>query len=449
MSIAFRFVSRLQYTPQLSHSLVGSLGTTDRWHEASIPNSYKIRYNCRNSFSTLAVSKEDLGSGYMTHQDEVVYEDIALHPLYRHREQALLHALLQSIDYGVLVSGLDRQDIVANRRLGELFSIPPRLVVESDPDTVRAWARSRVRHPARFEAMIQRAYADPYFTGEDEVELRETPPRFLRRFTAPVLDAQGNPIARLWTFLDISETKRLQAQVRRRLHKTTQILQETRRRLLEAEKLRVVGTLSASVAHDIRNILSTMRMEIEQLPSENATALIEQFHRFEVLAQRLLAMTHADGCYREQVSLNDRIRHVAPLLAAQADSCNVNLCYDLQEGLPAVLGDPVQIDRLLINLCLNAFQAMAAAGGTLTLRTCSKGEKVYLEVRDTGPGIAPEIKKQIFMPFFTTRSGGTGLGLYNCKRIVCEHNGRITVRSRPGKGACFIVMLPAAEGENG
>lgn len=375
-------------------------------------------------------------------QFEIFPDDIALHPLYKNRDQALLHALLQSIDYGVLVSDLNRQDIMANKRLGELFAIPPQLIVQSDPDTVRAWARTRVRNPRRFEAMIQRAYDDPLFTGQDEIELRENPPKVLRRFTAPLMDSNGHPIGRLWTFLDISEMKRLQAQVRRRLRLTTQMLQETRKRLLETEKLRVAGTLSASVAHDIRNILAAMRVELEQLSGENSKALVEQFYRFEVLAHRLMAITNPNTCHREPTDLNEVARRVANLLQVQAELHKVQFRLLLEEPLPSILADPPQIERLLINLCLNAIQAMAVTGGVLTLCTHSQEKKVRLSVADTGPGIPPEIRERLFEPFFTTRRGGTGLGLFSCKRIVAEHKGRILLRSRPGQGACFVVSFP-------
>ena len=97
-------------------------------------------------------------------------DNVALNPKFRHQEATLLNALLQSSDYGVLVSGLDREDIVANRRLGEMFGVSPRQVVEMDPDFVRSLALSRVRDPQAFQDVLGRVYADPLLTYEDEIE---------------------------------------------------------------------------------------------------------------------------------------------------------------------------------------------------------------------------------------------------------------------------------------
>src|SRR5947209_20334800 len=96
-------------------------------------------------------------------------EDIALNPQFREDERALLHALLQATDYGILMSGPDRQDIVANRRLGELFDVTPQLLVETQPEDARALARNRLRHPEGFDALLHTIYSDPEMTHEDEL----------------------------------------------------------------------------------------------------------------------------------------------------------------------------------------------------------------------------------------------------------------------------------------
>src|SRR6185369_4979392 len=97
-----------------------------------------------------------------------------------------------------------------------------------------------------------------------------------------------------------------------------------------------------------------------------------------------------------------------------------------------------------VNLCLNALQAMAEAGGTLTLSGSARDGWVEVQVCDTGAGIAPEERDRIFEPFFTRRANGLGLGLFSCKRIVEDHGGELRVASAPGQGACFTVRLPAA-----
>ena len=126
------------------------------------------------------------------------FASVAVNPRFQQQEATLLNALLQSSDYGVLLSGLDREDILANRRLGELFSVSPQEVVRTDPDAVRAIALSRVRDPQAFETAVTRMYAEPLRSQADEIELLGNPPRFLHRYTAPIFGADGQPVGRLW-----------------------------------------------------------------------------------------------------------------------------------------------------------------------------------------------------------------------------------------------------------
>jgi signal transduction histidine kinase len=374
---------------------------------------------------------------------------LGLHPGFRDKEGALLAALLQSTDYGVLVSGLDRQDLVANRRLGELFTMPPQLIVENDPDAVRGWARSRVKTPDVFDSVLERAYDDPYLIHEDELELIGPMPVFLRRYTGPVYDPNGTPIARLWTFLDITPTHQIHARVQAELAAATDALQKTQRRMVELEKLHLAGTLATSVAHDIRNILTVLQMEVEALPPGVADPVRDQLYRFAALTHRLLAFSRPSVLESRPTSLNAVIRRVIPLIAAQAQINDVEIVTDLPGELPEVAADSNQLDHLFVNLCLNGIQAMSLGGGTLTLKVEADGTWVYASVVDTGCGIPAEIVPRLFDPFFTTRATGTGLGLFSCKRIVEDHGGQLTVESELGAGACFVVALPIRRGRTG
>ena len=198
------------------------------------------------------------------------YASVALNPRFQRQEATLLNALLQSSDYGVLLSGLDREDILANRRLGELFSVSPQQVVRTDPDAVRAIALSRVRDPDAFEAVLQRMYAEPLRSLEDEIELRDDPPRFLRRYTAPIFDAHGQPVGRLWTFLDITETRRLQSEVQ------SQLAARTRESLVTSEILRAMNALcSTSIRPDARaDLLAAIVQQTRALGQADCAALL-------------------------------------------------------------------------------------------------------------------------------------------------------------------------------
>ena len=136
-------------------------------------------------------------------------------------------------------------------------------------------------------------------------------------------------------------------------------------------------------------------------------------------------------------------------MAAPARPARVEVETDFQAGALRVRGNETQLSQMLLNLVLNGFQAIPPEGGKLTVETAADGAWVRFTVRDTGVGIDPAIRPYLFEPFFTTKESGkgTGLGLAIVQQVVEAHGGEIAVESAPGKGAAFIVHLPAAEGE--
>ena len=147
---------------------------------------------------------------------------------------------------------------------------------------------------------------------------------------------------------------------------------------------------------------------------------------------------------RTTVDLNRLVRDTLSLTESLIRDQKIDLSYELAEPPPRALADAGQLAQVLLNLTANARTAMPA-GGTLTVRTRTEGERVALEVEDTGKGIAADIRERIFEPFFTTKDdwSNVGLGLSVTYRIVEEHGGRIEVASEPGRGAKFTVYLPA------
>jgi len=143
--------------------------------------------------------------------------------------------------------------------------------------------------------------------------------------------------------------------------------------------------------------------------------------------------------------LNRVIRETLVLVEHQLDQAGIRVELDLDAPLGPVLGHPGKLQQVFLNLFLNARDAMEA-GGVLEVRGRSQGQSVRVEVRDTGPGIAPENLHRVFDPFFTTKAvrRGTGLGLSVTYGIVREHGGQIEVESRPGEGACFRLEFPLA-----
>jgi len=226
-------------------------------------------------------------------------------------------------------------------------------------------------------------------------------------------------------------------------------------RLVQAEKLTAIGTLAASIAHDVGNVLTPIRaiarkvMRDDTLDPRLREAFERQMQRLQALTQQLLSFSRPAPPALVPLDLNAQVMHSLELVTTEARHANVKVSTALTEGLPQVLADGNRLDQVLINLCINALHAMKHTGGSLTLATRTVGENVVLDVTDTGCGMEPAVLVRIFDAFFTTKGAeGTGMGLHSCKRIVEEeHGGQLLVRSAPGKGTTFSIVLSPAPGD--
>ncbi len=232
--------------------------------------------------------------------------------------------------------------------------------------------------------------------------------------------------------------------LKQELEKTGEELKVTQSQLIQSEKLGAVGTLAASTAHDIKNILATVNMELESRSDDPVRALLavkNQMDRFSVLAHRLLSYAKPRLVSMSSVDLDTVVHRV---IALTEPLCHVSkvgvVCSNLSQ-LPAIQGDQHQIEHLLVNLVLNSVNAMATKGGNLLIKGSKTKDSVSLTVEDNGKGISELELKTLFQPFRSSRSEGFGLGLYSCKRIVEEHGGSISVQSVSGKGTTISLKF--------
>jgi signal transduction histidine kinase len=227
-------------------------------------------------------------------------------------------------------------------------------------------------------------------------------------------------------------------------------------RMLQAEQLAAVGQLAASVAHEVGAPLTAITVAVEQLlkrecgscgrGNHDLELVLSQTRRIATLARRLVDLAKPGDPIRRPIDFNAEVAEGFELVEKQLRREDVAASLQLDPAVPVVTADPHQLQQVLLNLMLNAGQAMRAAGGAVAVSTRALGRWVEIVVCDTGPGIASDDFPRIFLPFFS-RSGGTGLGLPLARQIVHAHGGTIEVESQPGAGATFTVRIPVAANE--
>jgi len=230
-------------------------------------------------------------------------------------------------------------------------------------------------------------------------------------------------------------------------------LEHREEQIIQAKKLASIGILTAGVTHELTNpvnnismIAQTLTELHDSLPPDKQLHMVEQIEaetdRVKRIIKNLLDFSKPQGTHLTETNLNELVKRTLPLVQNQLTVSNIELTLSLAEPLPPVLVDEHQLQQVLVNLVVNAIQAMAP-GGHLAIASRSAAGRVELSVRDDGKGIAAEHLPQIFDPFFSTKGvEGTGLGLSVSYGIVKNHRGDITVESRPGAGTTFTIGLP-------
>jgi signal transduction histidine kinase len=228
--------------------------------------------------------------------------------------------------------------------------------------------------------------------------------------------------------------------------------------LAQLNRLASLGTLSATMAHEIRNALVAGKTMVDLLLEKNQDAELagivrRELTRIDAIVNGMLKLSKGARSPLRPLHLHEVLGHSLRLIGPRLNHTSLTLEQSLSAAADLVQGSENELQQAVVNLLLNAMDAMGPEG-TLTVKTESVQEsrearretkepaRIRLTIRDTGPGIPQENQARLFEPFFTTKSSGTGLGLAITQRIVQEHQGQITVESRPGAGAAFHILLP-------
>jgi len=251
-------------------------------------------------------------------------------------------------------------------------------------------------------------------------------------YTFPVYDEKGRTIQAIQYIKDVTDRLQLQRQLR------------------EVEQLTGIGQMAANVAHEIRNPLIAVggfarqlheKLDADDPRREYSQIILEEVTRLEQILRDQLTLERHLQPVLGPVDVNRILRDVRKLVSHGMLSSQVRMVGELADGLPITMGDANQLKQAFLNVISNAIQSMPD-GGTLTVRTEQHGQRIIVAIKDTGEGIPKEVIDKLFVPFFTTRKTGSGLGLAVTRRIIENHGGTIAVSSTPVEGTTFEIAIP-------
>jgi two-component system sensor histidine kinase HydH len=249
-----------------------------------------------------------------------------------------------------------------------------------------------------------------------------------------IVDSQQHYLGKVLLISDVTEIRSLEQRMR------------------ENERLAAVGRMAGGVAHEVRNPLSSikglallLKNKFSEGSKEQATAelLIQETERMNRTITEMLNFTRPSVLHLERVDLGRLLERSVTLIRAETIDNQIATSLEVAPDLQPVLGDADRLQQVLMNVLINAMQAMDNGGSlTIILNNREEAGEVELKIRDTGPGIASDLLSQVFYPYFTTKQAGTGLGLAISQKIIADHGGSIELESESGVGTTVIIHLP-------
>ncbi len=351
-------------------------------------------------------------------------------------ERNLNHRILESSPSGILTLDREGKITAVNSEAARILRVDPKWIL-----SVRIEEAAKDHHGLR---IFEDLFHHPAHQAKEYDYTREDGLRYSVEVTvSPLKDESGGESGTLFFFQDQTEKKRIGEQIQR------------------MSKLASIGQLAAGIAHEIRNpvmgIAATMELISENLEPDHPqrgllTKSLEEIERMDNIIGELLSLAQPRRMNPQPADINRLISAAADFLSSLCQKENIELVLHCDPQVPLVPMDSKALREVIMNVALNAMQSMKGKRKkTLTIATASLDHRLYsmepgsvrITIEDTGEGIPPEIRDKIFDPFFTTRPDGTGLGLYNCHRIIEAHNGAIFMEEGPVRGTRAHILLPA------
>ena len=363
---------------------------------------------------------------------------------------AQLRASYEAARDGILLVGKDGSLIAANQRVIDYFKLTEG-VDQIDMKGFESQLSKKFSDGKKFIMEWKQINEDPSKTADLEWILDNPVERVLSVYSSPVLISGGQQIARFWSFHDVTEQRKLQ------------------KGLEQAQKMEAVGRLAGGVAHDFNNLLTGIIGNLslvgagdnegfESKNDEFISSAKRASQRAAELVKQLLGFSRQSQLELDSCEVNQVLDEVHSLLKSTTDPA-INISMNCSSDLWTVEADSTQVEQVVMNMCVNAIDAMSENGGNLVLSTTNKslnqsmlskypgrelGDFVEIRVSDNGVGMTSEVMAKLFEPFFTTKEQGkgTGLGLATSYGIVKQHGGWIECESEVGVGSNFSIFLP-------
>jgi signal transduction histidine kinase/ActR/RegA family two-component response regulator len=354
------------------------------------------------------------------------------------RLQAELLSVLDGVRCGVLLVDAGGNIRFANAHFGMLFGLDVRALEGlKDFQELRNLIEPRFEDPKAFPTPWHVFANGSGDAIHDELEVAGAPPRILERYARPVLDEDGGKLGWLEIYRDITNQRNIQS------------------KLEQTDKMAALGQLVSGIAHELNNPLTSIMGYAQLLlaraaaetPGSEAKMIFDEAERARRIVKNLLFFARQAEPERSRVDINEIIERTVSLRGYELKIENITVTCELAPDLPPTLADPFQLQQVVLNLLVNAEQAILESRGygRIRVRTRKSSEdRLTIEVFDNGPGIPSEVAARIFDPFFTTKPPGvgTGLGLSIVYGIVEQHAGQVTFDNLRGGGARFTVNLP-------